>query len=177
MVLLLITFLDVATQVNEHGSHAGAALVVYGSPEGKTGERMIVMRCLPILWTILLVLRLILGRSNGFILLAHRNIDINCCFQSGMYALQLMDNYSATYSLLFLGIMMTLVLSWVYGECHVTWVPSTGVVPMLPLAHIIIEVICMTWAHCAFSVGFIVMVICHMTYTCESELPKKIPSQ
>ena len=97
---------------------------------------MIVIRCLPILWTILLVLRLILGRSNGFILLAHRNIDINCCFQSGMYALQLMDNYSATYSLLFLGIMMTLVLSWVYGECHVTWVPSTGAVPMLPLAQL-----------------------------------------
>lgn len=33
-----------------------------------------------------------------------------------MYILQLFDNYAATYSLLVIGLVESLALSWVYGE-------------------------------------------------------------
>lgn len=36
--------------------------------------------------------------------------------QGGMYVLQLFDNYAATYSLLFIGLVECMTLSWVYGE-------------------------------------------------------------
>ena len=37
-------------------------------------------------------------------------------FQSGMYFLQLVDTYSATYALLALGITLCLALGWTYGK-------------------------------------------------------------
>ncbi|XP_025100411.1 sodium- and chloride-dependent glycine transporter 1-like isoform X2 [Pomacea canaliculata] len=37
------------------------------------------------------------------------------CAKGGMYVLQLFDNYAATYSLLFIGLVECMTLSWVYG--------------------------------------------------------------
>lgn len=42
-------------------------------------------------------------------------IGLVFCSQGGMYILQLFDNYAATYSLLVIGIVESLALSWVYG--------------------------------------------------------------
>lgn len=42
-------------------------------------------------------------------------IGLAFCTKGGMYVLQLFDNYAATYSLLFIGLVECLVLSWVYG--------------------------------------------------------------
>ena len=38
------------------------------------------------------------------------------CQQGGIFVLQLFDNYAATYSLLFIGLVECVVLSWVYGK-------------------------------------------------------------
>ena len=38
------------------------------------------------------------------------------CQQGGIFVLQLFDNYAATYSLLFIGLVECMVLSWVYGK-------------------------------------------------------------
>ena len=35
--------------------------------------------------------------------------------QGGMYLLQLMDQYAATYTILAIGLSMTVGLAWVYG--------------------------------------------------------------
>ena len=35
--------------------------------------------------------------------------------QGGMYLLQLMDQYAATYTILAIGLSMTIGLAWVYG--------------------------------------------------------------
>ena len=37
-------------------------------------------------------------------------------FQGGMYMLQLMDNYAATYSTLIIGLCECIALGWIYGE-------------------------------------------------------------
>ncbi|KAL3886790.1 hypothetical protein ACJMK2_026762 [Sinanodonta woodiana] len=42
-------------------------------------------------------------------------IGLIFCSQGGMYILQLFDNYAATYSLLIIGLVECLALSWVYG--------------------------------------------------------------
>ncbi|KAL8566526.1 hypothetical protein ACOMHN_009740 [Nucella lapillus] len=42
-------------------------------------------------------------------------VGLAFCAQGGMYVLQLFDNYAATYSLLFIGLVECVVLSWVYG--------------------------------------------------------------
>jgi len=38
------------------------------------------------------------------------------CLQGGMYMLQLIDNYAATYSVLIIGLCECLALSYVYGQ-------------------------------------------------------------
>lgn len=62
------------------------------------------------------------GRRSLYLLFA---LSIICyliglafCAQGGMYVLQLFDNYAATYSLLFIGLVECLVLAWVYGTDH-----------------------------------------------------------
>ncbi|XP_076457390.1 sodium- and chloride-dependent glycine transporter 1-like [Babylonia areolata] len=42
-------------------------------------------------------------------------IGLAFCTKGGMYVLQLFDNYAATYSLLFIGLVECVVLAWVYG--------------------------------------------------------------
>ncbi|XP_061193112.1 sodium- and chloride-dependent glycine transporter 2-like [Saccostrea echinata] len=42
-------------------------------------------------------------------------IGLIFCSQGGMYMLQLFDNYAATYSLLFIGMVECIGISWVYG--------------------------------------------------------------
>ena len=42
-----------------------------------------------------------------------------------MYILQLFDNYAATYSLLVIGLVESLALSWVYGEL-IAWKQGEG---------------------------------------------------
>jgi hypothetical protein len=37
-------------------------------------------------------------------------------FQGGMFILQLFDNYAATYSLLFIGLVECIGIAWVYGK-------------------------------------------------------------
>ncbi len=37
-------------------------------------------------------------------------------FQGGMYMLQLMDSYAATYSVLIIALTECLALAWVYGK-------------------------------------------------------------
>lgn len=39
-------------------------------------------------------------------------------FQGGMYMLQLIDNYAATYSLLLIAIAECVTLTYVYGKSH-----------------------------------------------------------
>lgn len=39
--------------------------------------------------------------------------------QGGMFVLQLFDNYAATYSLLFIGLVECVVLAWVYGKLQI----------------------------------------------------------
>nr|KAG5686855.1 hypothetical protein BaRGS_003545 [Batillaria attramentaria] len=59
------------------------------------------------------------GRRSVYLLLvlalACYLIGLAFCSQGGMYVLQLFDNYAATYSLLFIGLVECVVLSWVYG--------------------------------------------------------------
>ena len=56
------------------------------------------------------------------------SIDVTTYFQGGMYVLQLMDNYSATYGLVTVGIFICIALGWVYGKYpswsfyHLFWV-------------------------------------------------------
>ena len=40
-------------------------------------------------------------------------------FQGGVYMLQLIDNYAATYSVLIIGLCECLALSYVYGQSNV----------------------------------------------------------
>ena len=42
--------------------------------------------------------------------------DLVLYFQGGMYMLQLMDNYAATYYTLFIGLCECIALGWIYGE-------------------------------------------------------------
>ncbi|CAL1540559.1 unnamed protein product [Lymnaea stagnalis] len=42
-------------------------------------------------------------------------IGLSFCTQGGMYVVQLFDNYAATYSLLAIGLVECVALSWVYG--------------------------------------------------------------
>ncbi|CAG5120902.1 unnamed protein product, partial [Candidula unifasciata] len=42
-------------------------------------------------------------------------VGLSFCTQGGMYVVQLFDNYAATYSLLAIGLIECLALSWVYG--------------------------------------------------------------
>ncbi|KAK7106618.1 sodium- and chloride-dependent glycine transporter 1-like isoform X2 [Littorina saxatilis] len=42
-------------------------------------------------------------------------VGLAFCSRGGMYVLQLFDNYAATYSLLFIGLVECVALSWVYG--------------------------------------------------------------
>ncbi|KAL4220855.1 hypothetical protein ACF0H5_019122 [Mactra antiquata] len=42
-------------------------------------------------------------------------IGLTFTFQGGMYVLQLFDNYAATFSLLVIGVVESIALSWVYG--------------------------------------------------------------
>lgn len=46
-------------------------------------------------------------------------VYVKCLFlhwQGGMYMLQLFDNYAATYSLLFIGMIECIGIAWVYGK-------------------------------------------------------------
>lgn len=42
-------------------------------------------------------------------------LGLSCCTQGGMYVLTIMDNYSASYSVLVIALTECLVLMWVYG--------------------------------------------------------------
>ncbi|XP_070182929.1 sodium- and chloride-dependent glycine transporter 2-like [Littorina saxatilis] len=42
-------------------------------------------------------------------------IGLVFCFRGGMYVLQLFDNYAASYSVLFIGLVECVALSWIYG--------------------------------------------------------------
>ncbi|XP_074653267.1 sodium-dependent proline transporter-like isoform X2 [Tubulanus polymorphus] len=42
-------------------------------------------------------------------------LGLTCCSRGGMYMLQLMDNYCATYSVLLIGFTECMVIAWVYG--------------------------------------------------------------
>lgn len=46
-------------------------------------------------------------------------MDVNntlTLFQGGMYVLQLMDNYCASFSALIIGLVEVIVIGWIYGE-------------------------------------------------------------
>ncbi|XP_041373553.1 sodium-dependent proline transporter-like [Gigantopelta aegis] len=58
-------------------------------------------------------------RKSAYLLLAIVTVcfcmGLTFCTRGGMYLLQLFDNYAASYSLLFIGIVELLAISWVYG--------------------------------------------------------------
>lgn len=57
-------------------------------------------------------------------------------WQGGMYMLQLFDNYAATYSLLFIGMIECIGIAWVYGKfarIWLTWTLGQDLLVWLPL--------------------------------------------
>ena len=45
--------------------------------------------------------------------------DFNAFFQGGMYVLQLMDWYSASFSVLIIAMIECIVINWIYGRLSV----------------------------------------------------------
>ena len=52
-------------------------------------------------------------------------LGLSCTTRGGMYLLQLIDNYAATYSLLIIGLFECVALSYIYGKIKIYFILMT----------------------------------------------------